>query len=228
MQENCILGPQLRYTKLYDIGRAETDRTLSCQHRGNVAGRHCRERTIDVEQVGPRASYGTTAKILHWLIFLLLAAQYAVGSIMPHIGRKTLNEGWVNWHLSIGAAILFVIVLRFAWRLMMPVPLPTTLAPWEYYLSRVTHLALYLLVLVMTLLGWAAANARGWDVKLFGLVTLPALAPNGSEWGHEAGDIHNILVYVLLGFIVLHVAGALYHYFIRRDQVLQRMLPASR
>ncbi|MEO7055064.1 MAG: cytochrome b [Rhizomicrobium sp.] len=181
-----------------------------------------------MEQIGPRVSYGTTAKILHWLIFLLLAAQYAVGSIMPHIGRKTLNEGWVNWHLSIGAAILFVIVLRFAWRLMVPVPLPTTLAPWEYYLSRITHLALYLLVLVMTLLGWAAANARGWDVKLFGLVTLPALAPNGSEWGHEAGDIHNILVYVLLGFIVLHVAGALYHYFIRRDQVLQRMLPASR
>jgi cytochrome b561 len=194
----------------------------------DVAGRHRRERTIYVEQAGPRASYGTIAKIFHWLIFLLLAAQYAVGSIMPHIGRKTLNEGWVNWHLSIGAAILFVIVLRFAWRLIVPVPLPATLAPWEYYLSRVTHLALYLLVLVMTLLGWVAANARGWDVKLFGIVTLPALAPNGSEWGHEAGDIHNILVYVLLGFIVLHVAGALYHYFIRRDQVLQRMLPASR
>ena len=49
-------------------------------------------------------SYGQTAKLFHWLIFLLLAAQYAVGSIMPHIGRKTLNEGWVNWHLSLGAA----------------------------------------------------------------------------------------------------------------------------
>lgn len=51
-------------------------------------------------------SYGAMAKILHWLIILLLAAQYAVGSIMPHIGRGTQNEGWVNWHLSIGAAIL--------------------------------------------------------------------------------------------------------------------------
>jgi cytochrome b561 len=59
------------------------------------------------------------------------------------------------------------------------------------------------------------------------LITLPALAPNGSAWGHEAGDIHNILVYVLLGFIVLHVVGALYHYFIRRDQIMQRMLPVS-
>ena len=53
------------------------------------------------------------------------------------------------------------------------------------------------------------------------------LAPKGSAWGHEAGDIHNILVYVLLGFIGLHVAGALYHYFVLRDRVMQRMLRDS-
>jgi cytochrome b561 len=167
--------------------------------------------------------YGTVAKILHWLIFLLLAVQYAIGSIMPHIGRKTLNEGWVSWHFSVGAAILFFIVIRLIWRLLYPVPLLPTLPPWEKCLAGVTHWALYLLVLAMTLLGWAATNSRGWDVKLFGLVTLPPLAPNGSEWGHECGDIHNILVYVLLGFIALHVAGALYHYFVLRDRVLQRM-----
>lgn len=174
-----------------------------------------------------RKSYGTIAKIFHWLIFLLLAAQYAVGSIMPHIGRGTRNEGWVNWHLSIGAAILFVILLRLIWRFAFPVALPAGMTGWETMLARATHLILYALVLIMTVLGWAAANARGWDVKLFGAVTLPALAPNGSDWGHEAGDIHNVLVYVLLGFIILHVAGALYHYFILRDRVLQRMLPAD-
>ena len=66
-------------------------------------------------------NYGPVAKIFHWLIFLLLAAQYAVGSIMPHIGRKTLDEGWVHWHLILGAVILAVIVARFAWRLFHPV-----------------------------------------------------------------------------------------------------------
>lgn len=171
--------------------------------------------------------YGLVAKILHWLIFLLLAAQYAIGSIMPHIGRKTLNEGWVNWHFSVGAAILFFIVLRLAWRLLHPVPQLPTLAPWERMLAGFVHWALYLLVLVMTLLGWAATNSRGWEVKLFGIVTLPQLAPNGSEWGHEAGDIHNILVYVLLGFIVLHVGATPgYYHFVRRDGVARRMLLA--
>ena len=168
--------------------------------------------------------YGVVTKILHWMIFLLLAVQYAIGSIMPHIGRKTLNEGWVNWHFSVGAAILFFIVVRLIWRLLHPVSPPSQLSPWEYVLSTFTHWALYVLVLMMTLLGWAATNSRGWEVKLFGLVTLPQLAPNGSERGHQAGDIHNVLVYVLLGFIILHVGGALYHYFIKRDAVAQRML----
>jgi cytochrome b561 len=169
--------------------------------------------------------YGRVAKAFHWLIVALLAAQYAVGSIMPHIGRNTLNQGWVAWHLWIGATILAVIVLRFLWRLRNPVPVDVTLAPWERMVSLATHWTLYILVFAMTLLGWAAANSRGWTVKLLGLVPLPQIAPQGSEWGHEAGDIHNVLVYVLLGFIVLHVAGALYHYFVKGDRVLQRMLP---
>ena len=171
--------------------------------------------------------YGIVAKILHWVIFLLLAVQYAIGSIMPHIGRKTVNEGWVSWHFSVGAAILFFIVLRLAWRLLHPVPLLPTMTPGERVISGITHWALYILVLVMTILGWAATNSRGWDVKLFGVITLPQLAPKGSAWGHECGDIHNILVYVLLGFILVHVAGALYHYFVKHDQVVGRMLFTS-
>lgn len=169
-------------------------------------------------------NYDPVAKLFHWLIFVLLAAQYAVGSIMPHIGRKTLNEGWVSWHFSIGAAILVTIVARFIWRLLNPVAPAISLAPWEATLSKFTHFALYALVFIMTILGWAATNARGWDVKLFGVISFPALVPNGSTLGHQAGDIHNVLVYVLLAFIVLHVAGVLYHYLIKRDTILQRML----
>lgn len=178
-----------------------------------------------MEKAGSREAYGVTAKTFHWLIFLLLVAQYTVGSIMPHIGRNTQDEGWVAWHFSIGAAILFVIVLRFVWRLFFPVAISADLPGWEKSAARATHLILYALVFTMTILGWAAANSRGWTVWLFGVVPLPPLAPKGSAWAHEAGDIHNVLVYVLLGFIALHVAAALYHYFIRRDRVMQRMLP---
>jgi cytochrome b561 len=168
--------------------------------------------------------YDAVAKLLHWLIVALLIAQYTVGSLMPHIGRNTKDEGLVAWHFSIGSAILLFIVIRFLWRLSHPVPLIPT-DPLSDFLAKLVHWGLYLLVFVMTMLGWAATSARGWDVKLFGVLTLPALAPNGSRWGHEAGDIHNVLVYVLLGFIVVHIGAALYHRFFLRDQIFQRMMP---
>lgn len=174
-----------------------------------------------------QTTYGPIAKFFHWLIVLLLIAQYTIGSIMPHIGGKTLNEGWVHWHLLVGAVILLAIVLRFFWRIKSAVPEPGATAPWERTLARFTHWTLYILVFVLAVLGWAAANSRGWDVTLFGIVPLPMLCPKGSAWGHQAGDIHNILIYVLLGFIGLHVAGALKHQFIDGNNVLRRMLPGN-
>lgn len=102
-------------------------------------------------------------------------------------------------------------------------PYLPTMTAWERVVAGITHWALYFLVLIMTLLGWAATNSRGWEVRLFGVVTLPAIAPKGSHWGHEAGDIHNVLVYVLLAFIAIHVLGVLYHTFVKHDAVARRM-----
>ena len=181
-----------------------------------------RKGVIESEIIEP--VYGVAHKSFHWLIFALLAAQYAVGSIMPHIGKDTRDESWVHWHFVIGAAIMFFIFVRLLWRLTHPVAL-LAMSAWQTRLANLTHLGLYLLIFVMTVLGWAAANYRGWTVWLFGIVPLPNLAAKGTPWAHTAGDIHDWMVYVLLAFIVLHVAGALYHYFILRDRTLQRMLP---
>jgi cytochrome b561 len=74
-------------------------------------------------------------------------------------------------------------------------------------------------------LGWIAAGYFGYTVHLFGLFTLPALADNTMEWAHALGDVHAALTDELMGIVALHMAGALYHYFIVRDRVMQRMLP---
>ena len=170
------------------------------------------------------AGYGAVAKILHWLIFVLLAAQYAVGSIMPHIGRNTPNESWVAWHLSLGAAITFFIFVRLVWKLARPVPVPASTPAWHRSLAVATHWSLYVLVIAMVMLGWPAANYRGWTVMLFGVIPLPALAEKGARWAHTAGDVHDTLVYVLLVPIALHVAAVVHHQYGRRDGTLARML----
>jgi len=74
-------------------------------------------------------------------------------------------------------------------------------------------------------LGWANASARGFTVTIFGMMPLPAIMPEGSRVGMAMGDIHSLIGWCLLALIALHVVAALYHRLIRRDQVLQRMLP---
>ena len=169
-------------------------------------------------------SYDSVTKILHWLIFLSVAAQYAVGEFMPHIGRKTQEVGLVYVHIFLGGAIILFIAAAIVWRITHPVPQLPELPPWQRVAASLTHWALYILILVMVLLGWAAANSRGWPVTVFG-VPLPAVAKNGDRWAHSAGDVHTFLVNVLLGLVILHVGAALYHWLFLRDKVINRILP---
>jgi cytochrome b561 len=169
--------------------------------------------------------YDPLTKLLHWLVFVLVAAQYAVGEFMPHIGRKAVDEGLIAWHFSLGAAVLVTIVVALAWRIIHPVAQSDEIPLWQKRIATLIQWALYLLILVMSVLGWAATNARGWPVKLFGVIPFPALANNGDKWAHTAGDIHTLLVNVLLALAAVHVGAALYHHFIARDRMLKRMLP---
>lgn len=171
-------------------------------------------------------NYDGVTKFLHWLIFLSVAAQYAVGEFMPHIGRDTKEVGLVWLHIFLGGIVLLLIAAAILWRLTHPVPQLPELPGWQRVTATLTHWTLSLLILVMTVLGWAAANFRGWPVTVFG-VPIPALAGKGDSWAHSAGDVHTFLVNILLALVILHVSAALYHHFIVRDKVLRRMLPGE-
>jgi cytochrome b561 len=171
------------------------------------------------------SGYGGVAKSLHWLIMLLLVVQFALAWTMPEIHRGTRPETLINLHLSVGTLILLMALLRLAWRVSHPVPLVTDNVPrWQHRSAQASHGLLYLLLLLMPLLGWANASARGWTIDFFGVAALPPLLPQNSPLGRELGDVHIWTSYVLLGLVGLHVAAALYHHFWLGDRVLRRML----
>ena len=171
--------------------------------------------------------YDPIAKGLHWLTVALLGCQFAIAWTMPDIHRDTPAEGLVSLHLSFGAAVFVVTVLRLLWRLARGAPPPPAHLPaWQALAARAAHGLLYVLLLITPLLGWANASYRGYAVSLFHVVPLPALLAKGSPVGRPLGDVHMWLAYGLLGVIGLHVAAALYHRVVLRDEVLQRMLPA--
>jgi cytochrome b561 len=171
-------------------------------------------------------SYGFVARVLHWIVFALFAAQMVVAWTMPHIHKGSPQEGLVDWHLSLGAALMFFVLVRIVWRIRHPVPPAPTLSKWERIASRIVHELLYIMLLVIPVLGWASASFFGFKIHLFGFIPIPAIADNTVQWAHTAGDIHKaVTTYGMLGLIGLHMLAALWHYFVRKDRVLQRMLP---
>jgi cytochrome b561 len=170
--------------------------------------------------------YTGTAKTLHWLIVALLIGQFIVAWVMPDIGRNTPVTTVISLHFSFGIMILAIAVVRLGWRVTHGEPAPEDGAPlWQTASARVVHWLLYLLLFVIPILGWINASWRGMPIVMFGL-ELPKLVSTRAPGFGWTGDVHMLSAYYgMLTLVGLHVAAGLYHYFWRRDGVLQRMLP---
>ncbi|ACC70371.1 cytochrome b/b6 domain-containing protein [Paraburkholderia phymatum] len=179
---------------------------------------------MNLNTFAQRPAYDGIARLLHWLIALLIAAQFVVGWTMPDVHRDTLPNGLIAWHLGVGAAIVAAVACRILWR-ATHTPAPAELSRPLKLISHFTHALLYALLVAVPLAGWANASSRGWAVKLLGVVRFPDLTQSGSPTGHALGDVHSVLAWALLVLIVLHVGAALFHRVVLKDGVLQRMLP---
>jgi cytochrome b561 len=168
--------------------------------------------------------YDGIARTLHWLIVLLIVAQFLLGWTMPDIHRDTVPDGLIAWHLKVGATIVAVMVLRVLWRISHRSP-PEDLPRAVAMLSRATHVLLYVVLVSVPVLGWINASSRGWTVALPGGVPLPALSAKGASFGHAMGDVHGALAWVLLVLIAVHILAALFHHFVLKDNVMHRMVP---
>src|SRR5665213_4186642 len=101
-----------------------------------------------------RLQYGSTAKLLHWLVVALLLVQYPLGWLMPDIHRGMKPGAGMTFHISFGIVILALIALRLAWRLTHPVAPESSLPAWQRVSSEAVHWLLYALVLATTITGW--------------------------------------------------------------------------
>jgi cytochrome b561 len=170
-------------------------------------------------------SYGTTAKVFHWLIVALLLVQFPLGWLMPDIHRGMEPGDAMTFHISIGIVILALIVLRLLWRLIHPVAQESSLASWQRVTSEVMHWLLYILVLATTISGWLFASFRGWSISFFFLTPLPMLSSENSAAIRVINHWHQKFEWALLILIGLHVVAALAHLFVYRNRVMHRMLP---
>ena len=173
-------------------------------------------------------SWGAPAKLFHWFIAVLIFAQFVLGwiAINWHLSPTKLNL--FVWHKSLGMLVLLLVLLRLLWRLENTIPaLPADTPVWEYAVARMSHVLLYVLMFALPLSGWIINSAAGVPFSIFWKIPLPVLFAPDKHLAQLAASSHFYLFVVLAALLLLHIVAALRHHFVKRNQVLLQMLPAT-
>jgi cytochrome b561 len=176
-----------------------------------------------------KRSWGSLSRTLHWIIVLLIINQWVIAVRADALPKGPALIAALWWHKSFGITILMLAVVRLVWRWMNPVPdLTAETRPWERMLARVSHFLLYALLFAIPLSGWMMSSARNFPVSWFGVLQLPDLVGANPQLYERLHALHGQLFAALVVVAALHIAGALKHHFIDRNDVLRRMLPFGR
>lgn len=181
---------------------------------------------INGESGALRESYTNTAKFFHWTVAISVLTLIPVGLVMNSLPQGAVQNVAYTIHRSLGVLVLALMILRLGYRMIVGWPAPEpTITPAQRIASHAVHNMLYVLLIAQPALGWYATSVYGATISFFGLFDLPALAEKDEPFSHQLFAVHEFLGFAIAGLLVVHIGAALYHYFIRRDGVLQRMLP---
>lgn len=181
-------------------------------------------------------NYSKVAIMLHWVIGLLIIGQIAGGFWMTDAIKDPLQQKAAiqtyQLHKSFGLCILFLSLVRLYWRATHSVPsFPNHVTKFEKFAARSVHLLFYFLIIAIPFSGWlmVSTSPLGYPTPFFGLFNWPALPiPFDYDKQIVSGvfkESHEFLAITTIVLLGLHVAGAIKHQFIYKDEVLSRMLP---
>ena len=168
--------------------------------------------------------YDRTTIALHWATAGLVVFQWVQAHLIDLVtaGGSPGRRAMIGLHVLAGLALLAVLLVRLYWRHAGGARLPYA-AGLEGLAARLGHLVLYGLLSATVLVGVWFEWVRGDN--LFGLVQVPAFDPGNRALRRETKELHETLANALLIFSGAHALMALSHHYLRRDGVLQRMLP---
>jgi cytochrome b561 len=170
-----------------------------------------------------RHRFSPLQRLLHWLMAICIIAMLFIGvGMVSTIAPKYLPL--ISIHKSLGIAILVLVLIRLVVRFAYGAPpLPADLPAPMKLAAEWSHYALYALMIVMPLLGWAMLSAAAYPVELYGGIRLPAILPQSDSLHTLLWGAHYYLAFAFFAVVLLHIAAALFHALVRRDGVFQAM-----
>ena len=172
----------------------------------------------------PTSHFAPLARLLHWLMALMIIAMLFIGAGMA-ASVSERHEWLLNLHKPLGIAILLLVVVRLFVRFSTrQPPLPADLPAVQVLAAKLSHVLLYALMFILPVVGWAMISAAGDPVMLSSSLQLPSILPANPTTFAFLRKAHTYLAYLLFLTVLLHLAAALFHGWVRRDGVLQSML----
>jgi len=170
-------------------------------------------------------AYTIGARLLHWTTAVLILFMIPLGLVITNDWGGPLQDWLYDLHRSIGAALIPIVLLRLLARWARPpADLPRDIPSLQRLAARVTHVGLYVLLLLQPLVGWMATSAFRAPIPVFGWFELPPICPENRAVSEQLFLAHAGLGAALCALVGAHIAAALYHHFVRRDRVLMRMI----
>lgn len=171
--------------------------------------------------------YAAPARYIHWITAALVSVIIVVGLWIAYFRPE--EEGFklrlYNIHESLGVIVWVLTLIRLVYRRRHPPPpLPADTPAAIRIAARANHIALYVLLLTLPVFGFLATNAWGFPLSVFGVLPLPSPVGKDEELAKVLALVHRIGALSIIALIAAHIAGVLYHTFIRKDGLLRRML----
>jgi cytochrome b561 len=172
------------------------------------------------------SSWGSISRWFHWILGVTVIGMLAYGWWMNHIPARADRLFYRSIHADIGYVVLLLMVVHLLWRIINPKPaLPSDTPRWQRISAQISHWALYIVTIMVAMLGWAHSGAHKPDyADWFGLFRVPQITSPDKAAADAYEERHIFFAYVLLALIVIHVAAALWHHFVKRDRVTARMV----
>ncbi len=168
--------------------------------------------------------WGLISRLLHWFMAIAIIFMFALGITMINMPLTPAKLDMFILHKSIGITLLGIVIIRILWRLLNPSPRPPrSFSKTQYRMIRLGQLLMYILMVCIPISGWVINSASNFPMQWFGLFEVPAITQPSIDTETYAKNTHFILVCILGVMAVLHIAAALYHHYIKKNEILKRM-----
>jgi cytochrome b561 len=173
--------------------------------------------------------YGVVPQIVHWLTAIFVIVGWLLGQFGDALPKGSARAFGLFTHMTLGECVVALLILRLTWRIANPPPPPeaTRFGVFLEYAAKLSHFALYALLILVPFAGIVVQLKRGNVLPVFGFWEFASPWPADRAVARTVLRVHEYLANTLLILAGVHSAAAIVHHWVWRDRTLVRMLPGA-